>query len=300
MIQSRIQRRAQARVPPANAASGKTVDWVDEIVPYRGVIPFTRQSVRCHSPERNQSIESFGIRWIRAVESPNFTTSDINGWTTVHTNSMKLKHWLRYALTHDTTWHGQFKALKPLLLSGSKTVKTVVDVGANDGFYSSNSYPFIWRKWSALLVEPNPVAFANAQRLHQANRRVTVLNKACGDVSGKMDLTLYAGDDGGSLSGFETGSPRQGPPAVGSVRIETVLLETLLAEQGVDTHFGLLSIDTEGYDYKVLQGLGLERFRPQVIITERNDDDGAKFNFLRTRGYRLAAELEFDTIWAEG
>ena len=28
---------------------------------------------------------------------------------------MKLKHWIRYLLWSDTTWHGEFVALHPLL-----------------------------------------------------------------------------------------------------------------------------------------------------------------------------------------
>jgi len=75
---------------------------------------------------------------------------------------MKLKHWLRYFLWSDTTWHGEFSALRPLLQGLPEEQRVVVDVGANDGFYSSNSYPFVKRGWRAILVEPHPGAFAQA------------------------------------------------------------------------------------------------------------------------------------------
>ena len=176
----------------------------------------------------------------------------------------------------------------------------MVNAGANDGFFSSNSYPFIRRNWSTLLVEPNPVAFARARKLHEQNIRVTVLNVACGDAEEAADLILFDGDDGGSQSGFATGCPHPGRPVTGSISVEVLPLEKILGRHEIDPHFGLLSIDTGGYDYKVLQGLNLERFRPRVIITERNADDPAKFGFLRKHGYNLVGELEFDTIWTTG
>jgi hypothetical protein len=75
---------------------------------------------------------------------------------------VKLKHWIRFLLYQDSTWHGQFSVLGPLLLGSKRVERTVVDVGANGGFYSSNSYPFIAWGWRALLIEPHPTACQKA------------------------------------------------------------------------------------------------------------------------------------------
>ena len=61
--------------------------------------------------------------------------------------------------------------------------------------------------------------------------------------------------------------------------------------------FGLLTIDTEGHDFQVLRGANLTRYRPRVIITEKNPDDEEKFAYLRAHGYRLHADLPYDTVW---
>src|SRR5260370_1354046 len=106
---------------------------------------------------------------------------------------MKLKHWLRFLLTKDTTWHGQFDVMRPLLLEADGVEPVVVDVGANDGFFSSNSYPFIRRGWRAVLIEPNPDACARAMRLHSRNKKVSVLNLACGAQPATLPfILLYA------------------------------------------------------------------------------------------------------------
>src|SRR5438552_17827841 len=101
---------------------------------------------------------------------------------------VKLEHWIRFLLYRDSTWHGQFAVLGSLLLGRVGLERTVVDVGANDGFYSSNSYPFIARGWRALLIEPNPLSFGKAQRLHKKRERVALINSACSDHEGTLEL----------------------------------------------------------------------------------------------------------------
>jgi FkbM family methyltransferase len=213
---------------------------------------------------------------------------------------MKLKHWVQYILFHDTTWHGQFKVLRPLLLGQSGFAPVVVDVGANDGFYSSNSYPFVKRGWKAVLLEPHPGAFAAASKLHSGNRQVTLLNLACSDKPGELPLIL-GGDEGGSHSTLDRRSDTEsaGIRKPQSVSVKVEVLEKVLEEQNVPARFGLLTIDTEGHDFRVIQGLNCARFRPRVIITERNEDDEAKFDYLRQHSYQLHCTLEFDSIWTD-
>ncbi|MGD0536532.1 MAG: FkbM family methyltransferase [Verrucomicrobiota bacterium] len=212
---------------------------------------------------------------------------------------MKLKHWLRYILIHDTTWHGQFTTLQSLLLGQRAVERVVIDVGANDGFYSSNSYPFIKRGWRAILIEPHPGAFAKARQLHANNPRVTLLNLACSDHPGEMVLNLFAADEGGSQSVLSSDEPH--PPAdrtvARTITVQVATLETLLEQQGVSKEFGLLSVDTEGHDYRVIRGLNLSRFRPRVIITENYVNDELKSAYLREQGYQVYRKLECDTVW---
>jgi len=215
---------------------------------------------------------------------------------------MKFKHWVQFKLFHDTTWHGQFKALRPLLLGPSGVEPVVVDVGANDGLYSSNSYPFIKRGWRAILVEPDPSTFAKASRLHAGNRQVTALNLACSDEPGTLPLILSGEGDGGSHSALDPtgGHARAGSTETNSVMVKVELLETILDQQKVPLHFGLLSVDTEGHDHKVIRGLNLSRFRPRVIITEKYENDAINLDQLRQHGYQLQHSLEYDTIWTDG
>jgi FkbM family methyltransferase len=215
-------------------------------------------------------------------------------------HAVKLKHWIRFLLCRDSTWHGQFSALGPLLLELKGDERTVVDVGANDGFYSSNSYPFIARGWRALLIEPHPDAFQKAKQLHRKRTQVSLLNAACSDRAGELELQTYAADDGGShsfLGESSAGSKNSVRPPGEAVHVQVHRLETLLDEFNIPQDFGLLTIDTEGHDFQVLRGANLTRYRPRVIITEKNPDDEAKFAYLRSNVYHLHAELAYDTVW---
>jgi FkbM family methyltransferase len=212
---------------------------------------------------------------------------------------VKLKHWLRYLLAHDTTWEGEFAVLASLLLNREGIPKVVVDVGANDGFYSSNSYPFIRRGWRGLLIEPHPAAFASAARLHAGNERVAVLNIACGKKPEKVPLVLFTGDAGGSLSVLCTSDSRPaGRTVLEHHLVEVEPLADVLERQRVPETFGLLSVDTEGHDYQVIEGLELARFRPCVIMTEDGPNNAEKFELLRGHGYRLHTTIEANTIWS--
>lgn len=213
---------------------------------------------------------------------------------------MKLKHWIRFLLYRDSTWHGQFSALRPLLLGCQDVQRTVVDVGANDGFYSSNSYPFIARGWPALLIEPHPAAFQKAKQLHRQRQQVILVNAACSDRAGELALQTYAEDEGGSHSflGTGPGGVRDAVRSPGeAVHVQVHRLETLLDEFKIPRDFGLLTIDTEGHDFQVLRGANLTRYRPRVIITEKNPDDEEKFAYLRVHGYCLHTDLQYDTVW---
>jgi len=211
---------------------------------------------------------------------------------------MKLKHWVRFLIHRDSTWHGQFSALGPLLL-GSKSVEhTVVDVGANDGFYSSNSYPFIARGWRPLLIEPHPAAFEKAKQLHRKRKQVTLLNCACSEQEGDLELQTCGGDDSHSFIGKNSSAVDEASRASRETfPVKVHRLETLLDEFNIPRNFGLLTIDTEGHDFQVLRGANLTRHRPRVIITEKNPDDEAKFDYLRANGYQLHADLSYDTVW---
>ncbi len=212
---------------------------------------------------------------------------------------MNLRQLVKYVLWRDATQHGEYRTF--LKLMGPACPSIVVDVGANDGFYGSNSFPFVARDWRAILIEPHPNVFARLQTKFAGKPRVTCLNLACSNQRGLLPLFIGKDGDAGTLSTlcrddndhFRTARTEQ------SVEVRVEVLSEVLESQAIPRDFGLLSVDTEGMDYEVLLGLNLPKWRPRIIITEDYaPKDLAKFNHLREHGYRLRAHPLGNTIWS--
>lgn len=106
-----------------------------------------------------------------------------------------------------------------------------MNVGANDGFFSSNSDPFIARGWSALLVEPHPEAFRAAQRRHRRRAGVTLVEGGSSTTAGPMPLTIRLDNHGGShshLGPCPQTDPERGANAETVVLVAVHRLESLL------------------------------------------------------------------------
>lgn len=208
---------------------------------------------------------------------------------------------LRRLLWNDTTQYGEFQMLWSL--AGKQPHGTVVEVGANDGMFCSNSYPFIKHGWQGVLIEPNPSVYSDLQHLYNNNNAVTLFNLACGSTEGS--LPLYMGKDG--QSGYATLSNEQSwwynaTRSDLTVDVRVARLEHLLDEVSCPANFDILSVDTEGFDYEVLCGLNLDRYRPKVIMTEDEKPPYTnmreKETLLSSRGYVLFQKIANNAIWA--
>ena len=232
----------------------------------------------------------------------------------IKTRALRLRDWffkerippLR-RLLGDTTEHGELRCLMRLALDAPN--RFLVDVGANDGIKASNSYGLILRDWEAILIEPYPPCFEKLRQLHESNRKVRLVNSACGLTHGELDL--YLGKDGegagyATLCTDDTEWFRVTRTGV-SVRVPVSPLTTILEQNSCPPSFALLSVDTEGFDLQVLESLDFERFRPFVIITE--DDpillppppeyctDKNKYELLRQQGYDFIRSFSRNSVW---
>src|SRR5712691_678789 len=205
---------------------------------------------------------------------------------------------VRWKCYGDTSQHGEFLWLRHRLDEGSPCF--IVDVGANDGKRNSNSYPFIAQGWSGILVEPIPSVFAKLKALYQGNQRVHMVNCACARQPGK--LPLFLGKDGeigeyATLSTEDSDYYRQTRTAQ-QVEVEVDTLTTVLEQNNCPRDFGILSVDTEGFDYEVLASLDFSRFKPRVIVTEdENTDDEQKFALLKRNGYTFSKRFARNSLW---
>lgn len=151
---------------------------------------------------------------------------------------------------------------------------TVVDVGANIGFYTCLFARKVGPQGRVIAVEPTPASFVTLQENVARNgcqQRVECHQCALSDREGHAALNVYdKGQDVyntlGSFNALAAGSP------VATVDVPTARLDRLLENKSLDNGC-FIKIDVEGFEYQVLSG-AVDHLRslPKVaLMVELND-----------------------------
>jgi FkbM family methyltransferase len=173
----------------------------------------------------------------------------------------------------DERGRGQFGEDRILAeVFAGRTHGYCVEVGAYDGLTGSATYPFEQRGWSCLLVEPIPALAEQARR----NRTSPVVNCAASSRAG--EATLFVARDFEQMSTMAlTADHRAWVEAVGGtlepITVPTATLDSMLEAAGFP-EVQFMTIDVEGHELAVLEGLTLERYAPRIIIVEDNSPGG--------------------------
>ncbi len=177
--------------------------------------------------------------------------------------------------------------------AGNLKPGTLLSIGENDGETLSNSRALILGGWTAVLIEPDPVAFSKLQALYKDNTRVDVFDFGIGDVRGRIpfyssDTHLDKGDTG-LLSTFSEVETKRFPGTVFH-KIEADMLtwaEFYSMEVGPRTYDAVL-IDAEGFDLKILRQLDFSILKTKLVCVEWNSKERHLYDRIMTPiGFRL-------------
>jgi FkbM family methyltransferase len=176
----------------------------------------------------------------------------------------------------------------------TKLQPLVVDIGAADGRYTSNSYPLIMdHGWHGVLIEPQIQQLDRARAYHADHLdRVTFFPSAVCEQDSIATLFLHPNDGDGMTTCNHGSSLLPIPGSRVQTTISTMSYDSLVDVVDFDT-VGLLSIDAEGYDMEILRGIfEATKSRPQVIISETD-------YFLRSpqRDERIAFLTDYECIY---
>jgi FkbM family methyltransferase len=190
----------------------------------------------------------------------------------------------------------------------SHTSGVLVEVGAADPAYLSVSALYRRNGWQVLSVDANP-AFCDAHRALGHD----VLEYACGDhdedaVNFSVVDSHGAAYRGGNVSyeAFSALGIKESYAAlvadsdlsVKTITVDMRRLDTLLEEFAPTvTHIDLVSVDVEGWELEVLDGLDIARFRPRVLIIENLFGELRYQAYMRHRGYVLWRRIEPNDIY---
>ncbi len=162
-----------------------------------------------------------------------------------------------------------------------------VEVGANHPTLLSQTGFLETQGWSGVLVEPNPELY---ELLRVRRPRSQSFQVAVGrpDQVGEVDLLM------GVSHLHSTLVPMNGDPLLDTkLRVKLRTLDSVLEEAGV-ARIDFLSIDVEGLELEVLQGLTLEKYRPQLILLEDKHHSYNKYFYLRRHNYRRVKRTDLN------
>lgn len=174
-----------------------------------------------------------------------------------------LKYYCKVIFSNWTTkkesysQHGEDKLIDILL---DNCVKSFIDIGANDGVLFSNTYKFARQGANGICIEPSKAAF-NKLRFNQLfNPKVIRINAALSNKSGFLFV-----EENGYESTLSTVCEAETPK---SIKVKTYTFDKLLEMYPKFLSIDLLSIDVEGHENEVLQGLTSRNFYAKIIILE--------------------------------
>lgn len=154
-----------------------------------------------------------------------------------------------------------------------------IEVGANDGIRQSNTKLLEEHlNWTGILIEPSPGLYRELCRNRPRSRCFQ-----CALGSFEEDGTLAVGDfDGHCMSSIQGERLGRTP----TEKVQVFSLQSILDECGIQ-HVHFFSLDTEGYEFNILQGIDFERTVFDYLLVEITHDYEKIVSFLAEKGYEL-------------
>lgn len=171
-----------------------------------------------------------------------------------------------------------------------------VDIGASHPKECSNTWRFYERGWRGLLIEPLPDCWPHILLERREDR---VCPMAASNRSGFATLRLCQ-----SVSSVRPDWATEATDTI-PVRTETLANILLMYRDHDWSKTQLCSIDVEGHEREVLEGIDWVTFTPKVIVIEYRDYDpekrgkdvSAKWVDILTPRYKLHHTNELNQIW---
>ena len=164
-----------------------------------------------------------------------------------------------------------------------------VDIGSGHGIKDSNTKALEALGWSGVCVDPFPQSMETRKcevfaEVAYSSAGHTVSFTSAGHLGGIRDhLGLWASDK--RLAEAET------------VELTTTTMDEILERARAPQYLHYVSLDVEGAEYEVLQGLDLAKYQVGALTVEHNFEERKRSRiqaYLKERGYRLAMSMKYD------
>ena len=175
-----------------------------------------------------------------------------------------------------------------------------IEAGANDGYLQSNTYYLEKkRRWKGILIEGIPELYKKCkkERSKSVVYNCALVSRDFPDPTVTMhyahlmsvvDNSLKTQDE--QEKHLSTGIDIQNLEGSYSIEVPTKTLESILDDTPNLPTIDFFSLDVEGYELNVLDGLNLSHYRPRYILVEARFFNEVN-NHMAKHGYRLIDKL---------
>lgn len=177
-------------------------------------------------------------------------------------------------------------------INGAKNHR-FVEIGAFDGTHYSNVRRLHEKYgWSGICIEP---VRKNFQRLldSYAGSNVKCLRAAASNKDGNLSIHVSTyphlpewGTDVASLEAKETSRWDKYGAIWSEEKVNVTTLNQILETEKIDD-FDFMTVDAEGHDLAVLQGLDFKKYHPSLIVVEYSNDRNIILEYMESQGYTL-------------
>ena len=174
--------------------------------------------------------------------------------------------------------------------------KDAVNIGANVGIFSVLMAQLISETQKVLSVEPTPLAFKYLKQNIERNgvsNKILLYNGICTDKAGTYDINTIIGKEEYSSIGNSIFMEDMTESII-KIQVPGETVDNLIAKFTLNP--GLMVIDVEGAEMKVLHGAGkmLREFKPIILLELHGDilinqqsSSAEVIDFLNNLGYRI-------------
>lgn len=183
------------------------------------------------------------------------------------------------------------------LLLNNKKSGYFVEVGVGSGVRISNTYMLETKfGWDGLLVEPNRDSHLSIKE----NRKAQLVKEAAYKIDDQTLLFEAMAD--GEYSGFADLRTNNRDDVSATYEVKTATLSTILKNHNAPHNIDYLSIDTEGSELAVIEGMDFDAWNVQTLSIEHNydmDKKNACEAILEKHGYQemFKGLFEYDAIY---